>query len=151
MHMDMRIRPLQLEDKAEWLPLWHQYLVFYQHELSDEQTLLTFERLASGEGPVFGLAAFDSDRMLGFAHYSFTFSTWEKNAAVYLEDLFVEPDARSRGVARALIDAVGAEAQRLGAERLHWITQASNERARRLYDQIATLSEFVIYEQQLGK
>ena len=48
--------------------------------------------------------------------------------------LFTDETARGQGVARALIDAVAAEARRRGASRYYWQTRQDNARARALYD-----------------
>jgi len=37
----MKIRNLNKSDYASWRNLWDQYLVFYKHELTEEQTQLT--------------------------------------------------------------------------------------------------------------
>ena len=63
----------------------------------------------------------------------------------YLEDLFVTPEARGLGVGRALIEGVYAEADLRGADRTYWATQEQNATARKLYDSIGTLTEFVQY------
>lgn len=144
--MTVEIRSFRPDDYEQWLNLWKQYLVFYQHDLSDDITELTWQRLVAGTGPVFGVLAVRGDEILGFAHYSFTHTTWEALPDVYGEDLFVRPDARQEGVGRALIDALTDIASQAGASRLHWITQESNATARRLYDALGTRSEFVIYE-----
>lgn len=144
--MTVEIRAFHPDDFPQWLELWKQYLVFYQHELADDITEETWRRLVAGEGPVFGILAVHGDEILGFAHYSFTHTTWEVLPDVYGEDLFVRPDARQEGVGRALIDALTDIATQAGASRLHWITQKSNATARRLYDSLGTQSDFVIYE-----
>ena len=72
-------------------------------------------------------------------------STWSKTWYCYLEDLFVRPDIRAKGTGRQLIEAVYREADARGATRTYWFTRGDNERARRLYDRLGTLSPFVQY------
>lgn len=144
--MTVTIRRFEAADKNQWNALWQQYLVFYEHTLSDAQTDLTWSRLLTHSGPIFGLAAEENGTLVGFTHYSFTHSTWEEHPDIYLEDLFVDPSTRGSGVGRALIDAVTQIAKDAKASRVHWITQQHNTTARKLYDTLATLSEFVIYE-----
>lgn len=147
--MTVTIRQFTPSDKEQWNALWQQYLVFYQHELSDEQTELTWQRLVSGEGPVYGFLAEVDGTVVGFTHHSFTHSTWEKNPAIYVEDLFVDPAVRGHGVARALSMNLFEVAKAADAPRLHWITQHHNATARALYDQVGELTEFVVYERHL--
>ena len=59
-------------------------------------------------------------RPAGFALYFPNFSTFLARPGVYLEDLFVLPEARGRGVGRALLTAVAAVAVARGAGRLEW-------------------------------
>jgi GNAT superfamily N-acetyltransferase len=58
----------------------------------------------------------------------------------------VAPAARGPGAARALIEAVYAEADRRGADRTYWETQEFNGPARSLYDVMAHRTSFIIYE-----
>jgi GNAT superfamily N-acetyltransferase len=66
---------------------------------------------------------------------------------VLLNDLYVEPGERGRGVGRALIEASTAVARERGAERLEWTTAPDNATAQRLYDSTgARRSEWLSYD-----
>lgn len=147
--MTLLVRPFIPEDYDRWRELWNQYLVFYKHELSDEQTVLTWQRLLANAGPVYGFVAELDGDVVGFTHHSFTHSTWEANPAIYVEDLFVDPAVRGNGVARALATNLFEVATQANAQRVHWLTQAENKTARALYDQLGELTEFVVYERHL--
>lgn len=69
---------------------------------------------------------------------------------VYLEDLLTMPQARGRGVGRALIEAVEERTREMGASRLYWNTQTHNDTARALYDRLATVAGFVQYRKSLA-
>lgn len=56
----------------------------------------------------------------GFALFFTTFSTFEGRPGLWLEDLFVRERARGRGLGKALLRAVAAEAVRRGCARLEW-------------------------------
>ena len=45
--MSIRIRPITVSDKARWLELFKEYIVFYKSEVSDEQLELTWQRIHS--------------------------------------------------------------------------------------------------------
>jgi GNAT superfamily N-acetyltransferase len=149
--MTSQTRPLEAADYPSWRNLWDQYLVFYQTELPESQTQLTWQRLLDPNFPMFGLAAIIDEKLVGFGHYNFTLSSWEINPDCYLEDLFVDPGARSGGVGRSIIDAVAEAARAAGSDRMHWLTQRENEVARRLYDSYAQESGFVRYRIDLIK
>jgi len=83
--------------------------------------------------------------LVGIAHYLFHTAIWAPTNC-YLQDLFTAPRARGAGVARALIEAVAAQARNRGATRYYWLTQADNEVARALYDKVAKHNGFIRYE-----
>lgn len=145
--MSARVRRLEARDKPAWLELFKGYLVFYKATLADDVIETTWQRLiAGGEGFHFGLVATDeNDVPTGLAHALFHRSTWSSTWYCYLEDLFVAPAERKRGIGRALIEAVYREADARGATRTYWTTQEFNYRARALYDQVATKSVFIQY------
>jgi len=91
----------------------------------------------------------DADgRLVGIAHYLFHAQSWSADAC-YLQDLFTAEEARGRGVASALIDAVAAEARGRGAVKFYWMTKEGNRTARKLYDRIARFKGFVRYDYPL--
>lgn len=145
--MSITIRPLKIGDKSRWTELFQGYIAFYQATVSDQQIALTWSRLMEG-APDFHLALVAVDQAdcpQGLAHVLFHRSTWSPTWYCYLEDLFVDPAARAKGMGRALIEATYAEADRRGATRTYWTTQEFNYRARGLYDKMAGKSVFVQY------
>ena len=141
-----KVRPLGALDFEAWLPLWDGYNSFYRNEVTKEVTQTTFRKLHEGADGFFGLAAEGAGDLVGLAHVIFHPSTWTTRSYCYLEDLFVAPTHRGSGVASALIEGVYREADRRGADRVYWYTQAYNAPARSLYDQVAQPTSFVVYE-----
>jgi GNAT superfamily N-acetyltransferase len=76
-----------------------------------------------------------------------TFSTWDGVAGVYLEDLFVRPDSRRRGLARALLATLAQECTANGYTRLEWAVLDWNVNAIALYDAVGgkPQSEWITY------
>ena len=70
----------------------------------------------------------------GMALYSFTYSTWTSRTGVYLEDLYVAPDFRSRGVARLLMVELARIAIGAGCLHMRWLVLRENTVAVRLYE-----------------
>ena len=105
-----------------------------------------FARLVARADGLAGFVAESGGRVVGIAHAVLHASTWHDGPACYLEDLFVDADARGAGAGRALIEAVTTWGREAGAERIYWITQDHNRTARRLYDTLAELQPFVLYE-----
>jgi GNAT superfamily N-acetyltransferase len=146
---DVMIRPLLADDRAHWEPLWQGYLTFYKTTLPTTVTDITWSRLLNAAEPMNGLVAERDGDLLGLTHYLFHRSTWSQSYYCYLEDLFVAPECRIQGVGRALIEAVEAEARRVNATRLYWLTHESNSRAQILYNKVADRSGFIQYRKVL--
>ena len=64
---------------------------------------------------------------VGFALFFHNFSTFEGRPGIYLEDLFVRPEARRHGLGRALLAHLGALAVARGCARLEWAVLDWNE------------------------
>lgn len=143
----IEIRPLRQADEAEWRRLWTGYLEFYGTEVTEEVCRTTFARLL-GEDPNDhdGLLALVDGRPAGLVHFLFHRHAWKIERVCYLQDLYADPDLRGHGVGRALVEAVYSRADAEGAPQVYWLTQECNETARRLYDRIGRLSEFIRYD-----
>jgi len=143
--MTLTIRAIEEKDKSQWLKLWAGYLEFYKSTISPEQTELTWKRLIDNELKMFGFVAENEDGVIGFTHCLFRPSTWTETDYCYLEDLFVDPNIRGKGVGRALMEKVVEFAKEKKSKRVYWTTQEFNKTARILYDSITPVSEFVQY------
>ena len=143
--MTLTIRAIEEKDKDQWLKLWAGYLEFYKSTISSEQTELTWKRLINNELKMFGFVAESEEGVIGFTHCLFRPSTWTETDYCYLEDLFVDPNIRGKGIGRALMNKVIELAKEKNSKRVYWTTQEFNKTARVLYDSITPVSEFVQY------
>jgi GNAT superfamily N-acetyltransferase len=57
---------------------------------------------------------------VGFALYFYNYSTWRGHAGIYLEDLYVNPEHRGKGIGKALLTKVAAIAVAEGCPRFEW-------------------------------
>ncbi|PZW45601.1 L-amino acid N-acyltransferase YncA [Humitalea rosea] len=76
----------------------------------------------------------------GFALYHWTFSTFQARPGRWLEDLWVDPAFRRRGIARALIARLAAETLAEGGGRLSWNVLDWNKPAIATYDAMGATS-----------
>lgn len=141
----MIVRPLAAADRAAWQPLWQGYLTFYETQVAPAVTDVTWGRLLDPAVDIHGLAAEVDGAIVGIVHYLFHLNTWATEDRCYLEDLFVDPEARGTGAGRALIEAVYAAADERNADQVYWMTQEFNETARRLYDRVGQVTPFIKY------
>jgi GNAT superfamily N-acetyltransferase len=143
--MALDIRDIQPSDRPQWDVLWQGYLTFYKEALPAATTQVTWSRFFDAAEPVHALVADDNGQLVGLVHYIFHRNTWMTGDVCYLEDLFTAPDARDKGVGRALIEAVYEKARQAGVSRVYWMTQESNTQARALYDKVAAATGFIQY------
>lgn len=143
----IEIAPLTPADRAEWETLARGYKAFYRDEIPDQDYERTW-RLILADGPVHGLGARQGGRLAGIAHYLFHPHTW-RGQVCYLQDLFTAEEARGKGVATTLIDAVSEAARARGATAFYWLTKENNLPARALYDKVARFKGFVRYDYPL--
>ncbi|MBV8618671.1 MAG: GNAT family N-acetyltransferase [Curvibacter sp.] len=144
MSAQLEVGPLGPGDWTRWLPLARAYKSFYLSDLSDAAAQQAWQRLMAGDG-VFGLGVRQQGRLQGICHYLFHGSLWMPTVC-YLQDLYVDEACRGQGLAAQLIEAVAVQAREAGASRLYWQTQATNLRARRLYERLGEHRGFIRYD-----
>jgi GNAT superfamily N-acetyltransferase len=139
------IRAALPSDESTWRHLWRGYCDFYRARLPDEVTNRTWKRILDPDSAVMCVVAEVDGQVLGFANSLVHENTWETQAVCYLEDLFVTPAARGRGVGAALLEWLRNAMRAEGWARLYWMTKADNQQARRLYDHFTQADDFVRY------
>ena len=86
------------------------------------------------------LLAFDGASCCGFALFFPNYSTFLAKPGLYLEDLFVKPEARGRGIGRALLIKLAAIAQERGYGRLEWSVLDWNQPAIGFYKKLGAVA-----------
>ncbi|MEO9649214.1 MAG: GNAT family N-acetyltransferase [Roseobacter sp.] len=140
------VRPLQASDKEQWSRLWKGYLAFYDTSRPAEIYDVYFDRLLSDDPQDYNgfIAEIDGDAV-GLTHYLFHRHGWSIEDTCYLQDLYVDPTGRGRGIGRALIEAVYRAADENNIPSVYWLTQDFNTDARQLYDRIGIKTPFIKY------
>lgn len=84
---------------------------------------------------------------VGFAVFFHNYSTFLARAGLYLEDLFVRPEWRSRGIGQALLRAVARVAVERDCGRMEWSVLDWNAPAIRVYQATGALpmDEWTVY------
>ena len=80
--------------------------------------------------------AFDGGAPAGFALYFFNFSTFLARPSLYLEDLFVKPEFRGRGLGKALLLHLAKHANARGCGRMEWSVLDWNQPAIDFYESL---------------
>ncbi|MCM6773758.1 GNAT family N-acetyltransferase [Nocardia sp. CDC159] len=139
----IEVRTLRASDRHAWERLFQGYNTFYGRDLTSDQADRTWKEIRNDDR-IHALGARLDDHLVGIAHFLVHASTTSPDVC-YLQDLFTDPGARGRGVARALIAATEKWAREHGCSRLYWHTHESNRTARRLYDRVAENRGFIQY------
>jgi ribosomal protein S18 acetylase RimI-like enzyme len=134
--MHFQVRPASVHDLDVLVPLFDSYRQFYK-QASDLALARTFlgERFAQYESLIL-LACNAQQRGLGFTQLYPLFSSVRTARTYLLNDLFVAPDARRHGVAKALMLASAEHARALGAAGLSLTTALDNKPAQALYESL---------------
>jgi GNAT superfamily N-acetyltransferase len=146
--MTIRIRPGAASDVRLIAGLIRGLAKF---EKLEDGVTMTEERLATN---LFGarpyaetLIAEEDGSPVGFALFFHTFSTFLAQPGIYLEDLFVVPEGRGRGIGRALLKELARLAVERGCGRLEWAVLNWNSDAIRFYERLGARpnSEWTVY------
>ena len=133
--MTKKIRRAIPEDSADITAMIHGLAEF---ERAPDQCTVTESQISTalfGNSPtVQAHVAEVNGEVAAMALWFFNFSTWDGVAGIFLEDLFVRPKFRRRGLARALLAALAAECRDNGYTRLSWAVLNWNSDAIALYD-----------------
>jgi len=129
------IRAAAPADVAELLRLIHELAVYEKLEHLAVGTPAQLHEALFGKRPVCeALVAEVEGRAVGFALYFATFSTFLCKPGLYLEDLFVEPAHRGRGIGKALLKRLAAITVERGGGRFEWRVLDWNEPSIRFYE-----------------
>ena len=145
---DIQIRPATEADGETFLSLVD---ALADYEKLDRPTPDARRRLlADAFGPrqrIWVYIAERDGRAAGYAITCETYSSFLALPTLYLEDLFVLPDARRHGIGRAFFRFLAGEAVRRGCGRMEWVVLDWNQLAIDFYDKLGArqMKEWYIY------
>jgi ribosomal protein S18 acetylase RimI-like enzyme len=143
----LTIRPLHTGDYQNWLPLWNgNNDGHYDAIVTDE----TWRRLNDPDFPVFGLCAELDGAMAGLVHYVLHPTTGNLKLICYMQDVYVSPEFRQRGIARALVTDLAARALKQGWARVYWLADTQNTAAQNLYKNLGVKLDFTLHVLPIG-
>ncbi|MEV4002199.1 GNAT family N-acetyltransferase [Actinomadura sp. NPDC049753] len=124
------IRYATTGDVPEILRLVHELAEYERarHEVKATEDQLR-DRLFGDDPKVFAHVAEHDGRVVGFAVWFLSFSTWNGTHGIYLEDLYVEPEYRGHGYGKALLTELARVADDRGYGRVEWSVLDWNEPA----------------------
>ena len=145
--MTASVRRVQENEFFTWLDLYVGYGEFYETPVTDEKALLVWSWITDPDNELEAYFAVDEEGTpIGLAHVREFVRPLDGSTGLYLDDLFVSPDARGEGAGSALLEAARDSAKERGLSVVRWITAKDNETARRLYDKVAEKTKWVTYD-----
>ncbi len=146
----MEIRLARPEEIDQLLPLMRAYCEFYGASPPDGGLREMARALIAvpEQGALF--IAREGEDVVGFAALGWKWSSLRGARIGVMEDLFVAPQARGRGIADALLEACADRCRERGAPAMEWLTAPDNHRAQAVYDRAGGKAKtFVEYELEL--
>jgi ribosomal protein S18 acetylase RimI-like enzyme len=143
------VRDVELADHAEWQRMWLANCAHYNVSIPAADSGELWRRIMDPEYPVGALvsgASAGESPLVGFANYVLRPHTFSSRMVCYLEDLWVDPSARGAGWGQKFIDALTVRGRAQGWRRIYRHTEADNLAARRLYDRVSQLTNYVRYD-----
>lgn len=131
----MHVRPAREADLPAIAGLIQELASFERMEGPPAEATARLRADAFGPSPRLRFLVAERDgRVVGYAAFFETYSTFRARPVLYLEDLFVGASARRGGIATALLAALAREAKARGCVRVAWVVLDWNEDAMRFYE-----------------
>ncbi|WP_408021429.1 GNAT family N-acetyltransferase [Sinomonas humi] len=116
------------DDVPAILGLIRDLAVYEREPDAVKNTVAVLTEQLFGESPaIFAHVVDEGGEVLGFALWFLNYSTWEGTHGIYLEDLYVRPEARGRGYGKALLRELARTAVERGYARVEWSVLKWNE------------------------
>jgi ribosomal protein S18 acetylase RimI-like enzyme len=145
--MKILVSSLSNSDRDSWGKLYYEYAAFYKMPMNQEILDTVWSWIFDQQNTFYGLIAKnEEDKALGFMHFREMPSPIRGKTVGFLDDLYVNPEARGQGVVDALYQALEDSARKQGWPFVRWITAENNYRGRAVYDKIAEKTQWVTYQ-----
>ena len=129
-------------DFKDWLRLWDSN---NNGQRNDAVTKETWNRLLNPIFPVHGYITRVDGQMAGLVHYILHPVTGHIMPVCYMQDLYVDPDFRKRGIGRKLVEYLAEIGRREEWARMYWLAEADNQAAQSLYKQLGVKLNFTFH------
>ena len=144
----LRIEPATEQDVAMILEFVRGLAEYERHLDRVEVTEERIKKTIFGSEPAAHvLFAYENDIAVGYAVFFYNYSTFVGLPGLYLEDLYVKPWARGKGVGRALLRFLAKLARENNCWRIEWAVLHWNESAIRFYEGLGAvpMEEWDVY------
>lgn len=145
--MKIVVSELCLQDRPEWEALYYAYAEFYKVPMDQDILDTVWLWIFDQDNAFYALVAKDDTGCcLGLMHYRAMPSPLRGKLVGFLDDLFIKPEYRGKGVVDALYQALNNDAADKGWPFIRWITAENNYRGRSVYDKLSDKTQWVTYQ-----
>lgn len=142
------IRPARASDAADIYQLIHELAAYEKAPQEVVATLADIEQTLFGDNPTaFCHVAEEDGQIVGIAIWFLNYSTWLGKPGIYLEDLYVRPDFRGKGLGLSLMKELAGICVERGYQRFQWWVLDWNEPSINFYTSIGAVAmdEWTVY------
>jgi len=146
--MELKVRKAKKSDSNSILKLIIELAKFEKLEPPDEKAKKRLLKHAFGKDRAFHVLLVESDKkIVGYAFYFFTYSSFLARKTLYLEDIFITSEKRRSGAGKILMERLLKIAQKEKCGRMEWCVLDWNKNAINFYDKLGAkpLKDWIYY------
>lgn len=150
--MEIKIRKADKPDSEEIIRLILELAKFEKLTPPDEAGQKRLLDDAFSDSPPFKiLLAEQNNKLLGYAFYLFTYSSFEAKRTLYLEDIFISENHRDKGIGKLFLDEIIRIAKANDCHRMEWAVLDWNVNAIKFYENLGAreLKEWKYFRMEL--
>jgi ribosomal protein S18 acetylase RimI-like enzyme len=135
--MEYSIRNCEISDLAKLVVLCQKHAEYEKADFSTEGKEEQLEKALFNQNPqLFCLVVAANETIVGYASYTFDYSTWDAASFLHMDCLFLEEETRSFGIGEILIDKLKQIASEKNCINIQWQTPEFNTGAIKFYNRI---------------
>ena len=129
--------------------LYKGYAEFYKMPMNDDILDKVWSWIFDEEIKFYAIGIKSSEgELIGFMHFREMPSPLRGSLVGFLDDLYIHPDFRGSGAVQLLFKELKSIAKENHWPYVRWITASDNHRARKVYDKLSGVIDFVTYQMQ---
>jgi len=140
------IREIKPTDKEEWENLYKGYAKFYKVEMNKTILKTVWNWIHDKNHEVEGIVYEINNKIVGLAHYRKMPRPLRGQEIGFLDDLYVDPDYRRKGIGEKFLNYLKELSKSRGWNLIRWLTHDDNIKAKSLYDRVAEKTNWDLYE-----
>lgn len=135
--MEYSIRNCEIADLPKLVILCQKHAEFEKADYVPEGKEENLKKALFGENPqLYCLVVAVKETIVGYASYTFDFSTWDASTFLYMDCLFLEEETRGFGIGELLIEKLKEIGTQKNCVNIQWQTPQFNERAIKFYNRM---------------